>query len=364
MTQRQPMPHDSIVREFFTEPPFVEEILRFILPRDIAQTIDMGALIQCSEHLNDDEGTWGITDFLFKTRFKQAPIPLYLMLEHQSDDDHWMAPRIVHNICRLWDIQIAGNREGKTIAIVLAMVLAHPKRPWAAAHNIQDLIDGINDLPACIIPAIPRWSHFVADLRSMTNEHLMNVDARASTWFFLLTLRNGRDPNIVRMIKDWRPLLVEAGKEPGGLRAKTRLVRYLEQVVPNLTQEALMFIAKTAEIEPEWYKDTLAYKLREEARRQVREEGREEGRREARAEALAEARAEAEIARREAHEEAEKTRREAADRVRRFLMVRLSQIVSPPPLDVIDRVYKAELRDLEVWMERALTSADLSEIFQ
>jgi len=335
--------HDAAVRSFFEDHRLAAEIFTFILPREVAEAIDMGVLRERKDRYTDSDLRWSGTDVSFDARMREIPVALYMMLDHQSSVDRMMPLRLWQNIGRLWYTEVSVHEGRRTLPFVLPMVLTNAPDLWTAPTDIGMLIEGAGRWPAAFADLMPRLPYVVSDLRAMTNEALASANLSPSSRLFLLALRNGKHPDIVAMFDSWRWLLDATGDEPGGLRVKRIVVAYLALVAPDMTQETMMHIGQTAGFEPEWIRHSFAWKQLQQGLAKGREEGLSEG--------LARGRE-------EGREE------ERPEQTRRILVALLGTRFGPVPPNVQRKVNKAKLDELEAWTCRMVTAASVEDVFR
>ena len=116
--------------------------------------------------------------------------------------------------------------------------------------------------------------------------------------------------------------------EPRGdaTHSKEFLVTYVGLVVPSMTQDTMMHIAETADLEPEWIRQSFAWKQLQ--------AGRDQG-----------------------HED------ERKEQAQRTLLDLLAVLFGSLPTRVRPKVKSASSRDLRTWTLRILTAPNLDAVF-
>jgi hypothetical protein len=168
------------------------------------------------------------------------------------------------------------------------------------------------------------------DLRPKSNSEIEAFPVTASSRAFLLVLRNGKDPGIVDMFDEWKPLLGEAGREPSGLQVMQLLVNYLGLVAPNMTRQAMTHLGRTAGLEPAWIRKSFAFQQLQEGIAMGREQGLAEG---------------------------------AEKQTRHLLLMQSNVRFGPLPVRVLNLVNNATLSELEAWLFRFALATKLEDVF-
>jgi len=242
--------------------------------------------------------------------------------------------------------------------MVVPMVLTHGDRVWTAPTDIRELMEGIETLPPPLVELLPQLTYVVADLRTMSNKELIERDMTAASRLFLLALRNGKNPAVHAMFDEWKPLLDELGGDDDGLQIRQLLVTYLSLVAPDMDGDKMMHLAQTADLTPDWVKESFAWKQLQKGLAQGREEGlaqgREEGLAQGREEGLAQGRDQGLAQGRDQGRE---------EATRDTLLLMLNARFGRPSRQVVAKVKRASLSELTAWTLRFATAPDLASVF-
>jgi predicted transposase/invertase (TIGR01784 family) len=108
-----PGPHDTFVRHTFDHPENAAAELRAVLPEHVVSQVDWPSLRVESSSVVDSDLRETESDLLFSARLRGGhPLLLYVLLEHQSSVDRWMALRMLRYVVRLlerWPTGAARN---------------------------------------------------------------------------------------------------------------------------------------------------------------------------------------------------------------------------------------------------------------
>ena len=205
------------------------------------------------------------TDLLFRIRIDGRDAFLYIVLEHQSTVDRWMAWRQMRSVVLIWD---KGDDPKRTkLPFILPIVVSQASQRWSAPTDVKDLVD-LPDVPE-LEGKVPSLSYLLLDLRAMSDGQILAFAATASLRLFLLILRNIHNPKLKDLLQEWHEVVGQILDEPNGLRLIELLLTYMAKAVPDMTQDTLRQFGQMAGLDPEIVEGSLAWKWLQ--------EGREEG---------------------------------------------------------------------------------------
>ncbi len=136
-----PKNHDSYARSELSRLEIAADLIRLTFPNEIAQQLYFESMPLTDGRLGDDRLRSDIeTDFLFELSTHNGdPTLVYLLLEHQSTVDRWMALRMLRYRVRVWE---AYRR--RTPRSPLLPVLYHGTRPWNAPQDVAELANPLD----------------------------------------------------------------------------------------------------------------------------------------------------------------------------------------------------------------------------
>jgi predicted transposase/invertase (TIGR01784 family) len=96
-----PGPHDLFARYTFGHPERAAAELHAVLPPHVVSAVDWSSLRREPGSVVDPELREPQSDLLFSARLRSGhPLLLYVLLEHQSSVDRWMALRMLRYVVR------------------------------------------------------------------------------------------------------------------------------------------------------------------------------------------------------------------------------------------------------------------------
>ncbi len=82
-----------------------------------------------------------ISDVLFYTKFGKQDGYLYLLVEHQSSPDHFMAFRLFKYMMNICDRYLTKNPKTKTLPLVYPLIFFNGTRKYNVSRNLWSLFD-------------------------------------------------------------------------------------------------------------------------------------------------------------------------------------------------------------------------------
>jgi predicted transposase/invertase (TIGR01784 family) len=277
--------HDSSYKLLFSHARMVEDLLRGFVNEAWVTQIDFTTLERMSGSYVSDDLRDREDDIIWRVRWGDSWLYVYLLLEFQSTVDRYMAVRIMAYVALLYQDLIRTGRVTATEQLppVLPVVLYNGERRWTAARDIADLIVST---PGGLERYRPQLYYLLVDesrYSAAELEPLRNLVAA------LFRLENSRGVGDVRRVLE---ALLEWLKEPEQESLRRAFVLWFKRVflparvpdaeVPELQdlQEVQTMLAeRVVEWTRQWKEEGLR-EGREEGIQQGRQEGIQQGRQE------------------------------------------------------------------------------------
>ena len=128
-------PHDHLFRLVFADPEETVAFLRARLPDSYQRGILWSSLRRAAGSFVDQDLHGSVSDLLFEVR-SAAAAPrqwLYLLFEHQSRPDRWMALRLLRYCCRIWETDRRKHPKARFLRPVLPLVFF--QGGWPVIHS-------------------------------------------------------------------------------------------------------------------------------------------------------------------------------------------------------------------------------------
>jgi hypothetical protein len=222
--------HDPSYKLLFSHPQMVRDLLVGFIAEPWVAELDFATLEQVSGSYVADDLRDREDDLLWRVRFRDRWLYLYLVLEFQARVDPFMAVRQLNYIGLLYQDLI---RQGVTAATgrlppVLPIVLYNGKPRWTAATELFDLIE---PAPGRLAVYAPRLRYLLLDEGAIDESApwaLQNLVAA----LFRLEKSQGPGPlhEALSALIQWLGAAEQAGLRPSRptkvLRETSKLVRY------------------------------------------------------------------------------------------------------------------------------------------
>ncbi|MBZ4419216.1 Rpn family recombination-promoting nuclease/putative transposase [Myxococcus sp. RHSTA-1-4] len=286
-------PHDLLVRYTFGHPERAAAELRAVLPAHVVSEVDWASLREESGSVVDPELRKTESDLLFTARLRTGhPLLLYVLLEHQSSVDRWMALRMLRYVVRLLERWRHEHPDSTTLPLIIPLVMYHgAEGAWTAPRRMEALFELPEERWRALVP---RFEYLLDDLTAEREEALRARPGPPLARLAWLLLRYGRSGELVRKLPEWVALFAQVQAGPEGAEPLKMLIRYLLMVGDEGTHEAAGRVLNSVlgEQRAEELMRSYGEELIERGRQQGLEEGLVRGREEGREEGVTRGRAE------------------------------------------------------------------------
>ncbi|NPC86409.1 transposase, partial [Pyxidicoccus fallax] len=233
-------PHDLFVRYTFGNPERAAAELRAVLPSHVVSEVDWASLRGESSSVVDPELRETESDLLFTARLRTGhPLLLYVLLEHQSSVDRWMALRMLRYVVRLLERWRQENPDSTVLPLVVPLVMYHgPEGGWTAPRRVEELFGLPEESKERWQALAPRFEYLLDDLTAEREEALRARPGPPLVRLAWLTLRYGRSSELVLKMPEWVALFSQVQAGPEGAEQLIVVIRYLLLVGNKAAREA------------------------------------------------------------------------------------------------------------------------------
>ena len=313
--------HDSSYKQLFGHPEMVRDLLQGFVQEDWVDHLDFASLEKVNGSYVTEDLRDRADDVIWRVRWGERWLYVYLLLEFQSTVDRFMAVRMMVYVGLLYqDLIKSGQvKRGEQLPPVLPVVLYNGKPEWTA---VQDVMELITSVPGGLDLYRPRMRYLLIDEVRYEDAELTPMRNLTAALF---RLEKSRQPEEIRSVLknliDW----LRAPEQLSLRRAFTVMLgrvllprRVPGQTVPELNdlQEVDAMLAETVQ---EWTKQWKA-------------EGRQEGRQE-----------------------------EAVKVLRRLVQKKFGNPIMPSHIE--EKLAGATLEEIEILTDRILDAQSLGEVF-
>jgi recombination-promoting nuclease RpnB len=201
-------PHDKLVKRLLSNLAVAKDILSLYLPANLCALVDFDKLSLQRDSFIDDEHRVFAVDLLYKTTFKGEDGYIWVLLEHQRQNDPWLPVRIFKYMALIWD-HVRRTSKVHKIPLVYPLVIYNGERPYSHSLTFRDMIgpDASKELfdtffkaPFCLIDLT------IIEDKTLKKQLLNHVSGVA----LLMTLKHVFARNIQELFEQ---LLVDAYKD-------------------------------------------------------------------------------------------------------------------------------------------------------
>jgi predicted transposase YdaD len=273
-------PNDKLFRATFSVTENAAAFLSATLPPDLIPKIDWSGLALRPGTFVDSHFSSSQSDLLFSAPLAGREAFIYILFEHQSSPDRWLALRLLRYMVRIWETCAADRPAPATLPVILPVVLAQNPQPWNLAPRFSPLIDLAESDPSLWLPFVPDFRFTLLQLADFPFDALPGTPSGVVVLRVLKAERLGRllDPMV------WDEALLTA--------VPTELFHLIVRYILAADVDTHAFMHTLSCIQNPATRSTamtLADRLRQEGLLKGRQEGHQEGRQEGRQEALQEA---------------------------------------------------------------------------
>ena len=131
--------HDALIRKAFENPIVAKEFFEMHLPNEIKAMFSAHSLKMEKESFVEANLQHSISDILFSAKFKDETGYLWILLEHQSTPDHFMAFRLFKYMTDIAARHLTLNPKSKHLPFVYPIIFYNGTKKYNAPKNIWDL---------------------------------------------------------------------------------------------------------------------------------------------------------------------------------------------------------------------------------
>ena len=307
--------HDSAYKLLFSHAQMVEDLLKGFVREEWVEKLDFSTLEKVNGSYVSDDLRQRADDVVWRVRWGDDWLYVYLLIEFQSTVDPWMAVRIMTYVGLLYQDLIESKQltAGKKLPPVLPVVLYNGDPEWTAATDISQLVV---DVPGGISRYQPHLQYLLVAERDYNDADLGKLKNLVAALF---RLENSHDPelllDVLTRLLDW------IGSESQVSLRRAFTVWFSRVLFPSrFESEDLPVMENLYEV-----KTMLAERM-EEWKENYRQEGRQTG-------------------------------------AVQLLMRQLEMKFGKLPADIEARLNQADEKQIFLWSERILTANNLGEMF-
>ncbi|MEE9346204.1 MAG: Rpn family recombination-promoting nuclease/putative transposase [Methylococcales bacterium] len=163
--------HDHAYKLLFSEPEIIIDLLQGFVHEDWVKELDFSTLEKISGSYVSDDLRSREDDVIWRVKYQQSWIYVYLLIEFQSTIDQYMAVRLMTYMGLLYQDLIKTKQlpPDKRLPPIFPVVLYNGEKRWNVATELKDLI--VN-LPGGLEHYLPSLKYLVLDEGAYGSEEL------------------------------------------------------------------------------------------------------------------------------------------------------------------------------------------------
>src|ERR1700722_2565373 len=166
-------PHDALFKAAFSKPRHARGLLRALVPGALGRRIVWSTLrLESGIAVGDEDLDEQRMDLVYSARADKRRVLIYVLAEHQSKVDPWMAFRLLCYLVAIWKGFRAQHPRARKLPAILPIVVHHSPTGWTAPVAFEDLLDVDAELLTAFGAHVPRFRFLLDDLSAQTDADL------------------------------------------------------------------------------------------------------------------------------------------------------------------------------------------------
>lgn len=284
MSKTETMSHDQSYKLLFSQHALIKDLLCGFVHEDWISRLDYTTLEKVNNEYISNELLKRSNDLVWRLRLTDDEwLYVYVILEFQSRNDHWMALRLMTYIGLLYQDLIKSGQllQGRQLPPVFPVVIHNGAAAWKAPLELEELVASV---PGSLAGYTPRMRYFLLDEGRQDTQGLTTAGNFVAD---LIDLENASPDTVGPVIDRLKTRLSQPGNQPIAEAFKVWIKAVLfkrffpEENIPHLDtfEEVTTMLAERVD---QWREEIQA-----EALQQGLEQGIEKGRLEGEAHLLA-----------------------------------------------------------------------------
>ena len=195
--------HDAAYKALFSDPNLVADLIQGFVGHSWVHELDLSSLELVNAGFVSEQFQRRESDVVWRVRFRDDWLYVYILIEFQSTVDRFMALRLLVYIGllyqRLIEEGLIGPRE--KLPPVLPIVLYNGNQPWWAPQELEGLFA---PCPSELAEFRPRFRYLLLDEQRFSSEELSGMKNLAALVFQLEQCRSPEDlQELVGRLQEW-----------------------------------------------------------------------------------------------------------------------------------------------------------------
>lgn len=173
-----PSEHDIRYKRLFSNPILVKELLQSFTEEKFIEELDFSTLERLDKSFITDEFKEKESDLIYRIKFQDKDLYIFLLFEFQSTVDRFMAVRMLRYICEFYEFLL--QRRLNRLPAVFPILLYNGDRRWTAKKNVKELIEA--SIPDRYIPD---FEYYLILENEFSKETLLSIKNAVSAIFYV-----------------------------------------------------------------------------------------------------------------------------------------------------------------------------------
>lgn len=227
MATEQPVnPHDKFFREAFSRKEMAEGFIAEYLPENVRKQLDLKTLEIVKDSYIDKELQAHYSDILYKISLAGTPAFIYLLFEHKSYSDRFIAFQLLRNMVKIWEQHLKQNKRAKKFPCIVPLVIYHGKAKWKIKQGFRPLVNVVSGAE----DYIPEFRYELFDISHIPED---NIKGSLLIKALLLLLKSSFDPQQFKSLPKIFELLSGLSKASKPTEYIELFIRYLVSTVES-----------------------------------------------------------------------------------------------------------------------------------
>ncbi|NUU97518.1 hypothetical protein XO11_04745 [Marinitoga sp. 1138] len=221
--------YDQLFKEILSDKEMIVEFIDIFIPK--LKSYGISAEDITIEHTKFTDIKYGDkeSDLLFKVKYFENEVYLYLLIEHQSTVDYLMQFRILEYMVRIWKNYINEHKKesrtkGFKLIPIMPIVFYTGKRKWTAENWFMKKVENWEMFDEYT----PKFKYEVIDLTQIPEKQLIKIKKALG---LLLALNKAENKTVTRIIEE---IKIELEKLPE--KEKEKFGNYVNGVIKTLVK--------------------------------------------------------------------------------------------------------------------------------
>lgn len=170
-------PHDKLFKAGFSVPANTAAFLSAHLPAPLTQKIAWPDLKLEPGSFIDEAFQHCESDLLFSTTLSGSACLIYLLFEHQRQNDPWIALRLLKYQIGIWEQFRSKQPQATCLPLVIPVVLAQNAKHWEISTRFADLLDLPPEQIVHLAEWVPVWTFRLIQLADLPFDKILGTPA-------------------------------------------------------------------------------------------------------------------------------------------------------------------------------------------